>query len=310
MTYLRPLPSIEGHRLAGGWLRFDRVEVLVRDAPPRIVPVADLTTDDLAPLLAPRPDIAGVSMARPQVMGVLNVTPDSFSDGGRHLDPEDAVAHAARLAAADILDIGGESTRPGAPETPAEVQADRILPVIAALRDRTISVDTRHAEIARAAVAAGARLVNDVSGLRFDDGMAAAVAELGTGLCITHSIETPATMQYDPRYADVLLDVYDALADRIAVAVAAGIPKDRIVADPGIGFGKTEAHNLALLRRIGLFHGLGVPLLLGVSRKGLIGRIGDATSPADRMPGTLAITLAAVAQGVQMHRVHDVAEVA
>ncbi|MEM7640963.1 MAG: dihydropteroate synthase [Pseudomonadota bacterium] len=310
MRYLRPIPSPDGPRLAGGWLRFDRVEILGRGRPPNIVPVGDMDKNDLAPFMAPRADIAGIPMNRPSIMGILNVTPDSFSDGGRHLAVQDAVAQADRMAAADIIDVGGESTRPGAPEIDAATETARVIPVIEALAGRRLSIDTRKADVARAAVAAGVQLINDVSAMQFDVEMAATVAETGMPLCLMHSIGTPETMQDDPRYADVLLDVYDALAARIDQAVASGIPRDRIIVDPGIGFGKTDPHNLALLRRIGVFHGLGVALVLGVSRKGVIGRLANASSPDARLPGTLAVTLAAVAQGVQMHRVHDVAEVA
>ena len=173
------------------------------------------------------------------------------------------------------------------------------------VHDRRDFSCTSSAEVARAALAAGAGLVNDVSGFDFDPGMAAAVEDTGAAVCMMHAQGLPETMQDDPRYDDVLLDVYDALAARIDRAVRAGIPADRIVIDPGIGFGKTEAHNLAILRRISLYHGLGCPILLGVSRKRFIGTIGGAENPADRAPGTLALTLAAVAQGVQIHRVHD-----
>ena len=312
MSYVLPLPArhATGPRLAGGWCRFDRAAILERGRAPEIVPVSELDDAALAPLVAPRPAIAGVAFDRPSIMAILNVTPDSFSDGGRFLAPDAALARAEAMAAADILDIGGESTRPGAREVPAEEEAARVLPVIRALRGRTISVDTRKAEVARAALEAGAALVNDVSGLAFDSRMAATVAASGAAICLMHSTGTPETMQDDPRYADVVLDVYDALAARVEVAVAAGIPRDRIVIDPGIGFGKTAAHNLALLRHVAVFHGLGVPILLGVSRKRFVGTIAAAPDAAARMPGTLAVTLAAVAQGVQMHRVHDVPEVA
>ena len=312
MSYVLPLPArhATGPRLAGGWSRFDRAAILERGRAPEIVPVSEVADAALAPLVAPRPAIAGVAFDRPSIMAILNVTPDSFSDGGRFLAPDAALARAEAMAAADILDIGGESTRPGAREVPAEEEAARVLPVIRALRGRTISVDTRKAEVARAALEAGAALVNDVSGLAFDSRMAATVAASGAAICLMHSTGTPETMQDDPRYADVVLDVYDALAARVEVAVAAGIPRDRIVIDPGIGFGKTAAHNLALLRHVAVFHGLGVPILLGVSRKRFVGTIGAAPDAAARMPGTLAVTLAAVAQGVQMHRVHDVPEVA
>lgn len=312
VSYVLPLPApgATGPILAGGWCRFDRVAVLARNAAPRIMPAAAVADHDLAPLCEARPPVAGIPCARPSIMGILNVTPDSFSDGGRFLVPDAAQRQIAAMAAADIVDVGGESTRPGAAEVDAETERGRVLPAIAALGGRRISIDTRKAGVAEAALAAGAAVVNDVSGLRHDPAMAGTVARAGAHLCLMHSTGTPATMQNDPRYDDVVLDVYDSLAASIAEAEAAGIPRARLVADPGIGFGKTQAHNLALLRRLALFHGLGVPLLLGVSRKGFIGRVGDMPNAAGRMPGTLAVTLAAVAQGVQMHRVHDVAEIA
>lgn len=302
--YFRPIPVEQGRwQLAGGWTRFSQFELLRRGQPARIV---DAAPDHvLAALLAPRAPVLGLSMDRPRIMGIVNATPDSFSDGGRY----DGAAHARALAAAgaEILDIGGESTRPGAQEVPVAQEVARVTPVIAAVRGLAgISVDTRKAAVARAAVAAGAGLVNDVSGFDFDPDMADAVAQAGVPVCIMHAQGVPQTMQDDPRYGDVLLDVYDALAERIARARAAGIAPDRIVIDPGIGFGKTQAHNLAILRRISLYHGLGCAILLGVSRKRFIGAIGGAEQAADRAAGTLAVTLAGVAQGIQIHRVHDV----
>lgn len=302
--YFRPIPVEQGRwQLAGGWTRFSQFELLRRGQPARIV---DAAPDHvLAALLAPRAPVLGLSMDRPRIMGIVNATPDSFSDGGRY----DGAAHARALAAAgaEILDIGGESTRPGAQEVPVAQEIARVTPVIAAVRGLAgISVDTRKAAVARAAVAAGAGLVNDVSGFDFDPDMADAVAQAGVPVCIMHAQGVPQTMQDDPRYGDVLLDVYDALAERIARARAAGIAPDRIVIDPGIGFGKTQAHNLAILRRISLYHGLGCAILLGVSRKRFIGAIGGAEQAADRAAGTLAVTLAGVAQGIQIHRVHDV----
>ena len=192
---------------------------------------------------------------------------------------------------------------------PEAEEIARVVPVIAGLRGlAAISVDTRKAGVARAAIAAGAGLVNDVSGFDFDPGLAQVVAESGLPVCLMHAQGIPETMQDDPSYGDVLLDVYDALAARIARAEAAGIPRARIVIDPGIGFGKTQAHNLAILRRISVYHGLGCAVLLGVSRKGFIGAIGGAARAADRAAGTLAVTLAGVAQGIQIHRVHDAEE--
>jgi len=305
-TYYRPIPVEHGRwRIAGGWARFSQVEILRRGVAPQIAD--DAPEEVMQALAAPRPDVLGLAMDRPRIMGIVNATPDSFSDGGTY----DGLAQARLLRGqgAEMLDIGGESTRPGAQEVPEAEEIGRVVPVIASAREfAAISVDTRKAGVARAAVAAGAGLVNDVSGLDFDPGMAEAVASSGAQLCLMHAQGIPETMQDNPVYGDVLLDVYDALEIRIARAEAAGIPRARIVIDPGIGFGKTQAHNLAILRRISLFHGLGCAVLLGVSRKRFIGAIGGAERPADRASGTLAVTLAGIAQGIQIHRVHDVEE--
>jgi dihydropteroate synthase len=317
--YLRPIAMNDPARpmhalpLAGGWCWFDRVEVLSREAPARIVGLGDLTEAERQRLSGPRPDFGSLSMDAPRVMGILNITPDSFSDGGLFLRPEAALMQARRMAdGADILDIGGESTRPGAAEVSVDEEVQRTAPVIAALRDGglalPISIDTRKAAVAEAAFGAGATILNDVTALRFDPAMAGVAARAGVPVVLMHSIETPATMQDDPRYDDVLLDVYDALAARLAVAKAAGISQDRLAIDPGIGFGKTLEHNLALLARLSIFHNLGVPVLLGASRKRFIGTIGAEAEAARRMPGSLAVALAGVAQGMQMIRVHDVAE--
>lgn len=307
MPYFRPIPQAQGGRwrLADGWTGFTLLERLERGRPPRIVD--DPPQEVLDALTAPRPPLMGLALDRPRVMGIVNATPDSFSDGGRY-DPTVHVRDLAR-AGAEILDIGGESTRPGAHEVAPAEETARILPAIRAAQGLApVSVDTRKAAVAQVALQAGAGMVNDVSGLDFDPALARVVAQAGVPLCLMHAQGLPQTMQDDPRYDDVLLDVYDALALRIARARAAGIAADRIVIDPGIGFGKTEAHNLAILRRISLYHGLGCPILLGVSRKRFVGTIGGGQAAADRMAGTLALTVAAVAQGVQIHRVHDVAE--
>lgn len=305
--YLLPLPApgADGPLLAGGWLRFDRMLRLRRGTAPEVVPVDAIEPARLAPFLAARPPVAGVTMRKPTLMGILNVTPDSFSDGGAHLSVEAACAQADRMAAAAILDLGGESTRPGAEEVPADEEARRVLPVLRALRPRTLSIDTRKASVAAAALEEGAALVNDVSALRFDPAMAPLVASTGAAVCLMHSESLPEGADR----AGVALDVFDALERAVNRAVGAGIDRARIVVDPGIGFAKTAEENLAILRRLGIFHGLGVPLLLGISRKGFIGKVSGETDPRRRMPGTLAVTLAAVAQGVQIHRVHDVAEV-
>jgi dihydropteroate synthase len=319
MIYYRPIPMTDPARpdgalpLAGGWCWFDRVEVLHRGVAPRVVAARELPAEVQARLSAPRPDFGGLSMERPRIMGILNVTPDSFSDGGLFLRPEAALMQARQMAAgADILDIGGESTRPGAAEVAVAEETARTAPVIAALRagglEMPISIDTRKAAVAQAAFAAGATILNDVTALQFDPAMAGVAADLGAPVILMHSIASPETMQDDPRYDDVLLDVYDALAARLAEAQAAGIARHRLAVDPGIGFGKTLAHNLALLARLSLFHDLGVPVLLGASRKRFIGTIGAEADAAKRMPGSLAVALAGVAQGMQMIRVHDVAE--
>ncbi len=319
--YYRPIAQTDAARpegalpLAGGWCWFDRVEVLTRAGSQGLIPAGDLPADLRERLTAPRPALAGLAMDRPQVMGILNVTPDSFSDGGRFMAPGAALARARKMAGDGmaILDIGGESTRPGAAEVSPAEELARTGPVIAALRDGgfalPVSIDTRKAAVAVVALQVGASLVNDVSALSHDPGLAGVVAGAGAPVCLMHSPSAPGTMQLDPRYEDVLLDVHDALAGRVAAAEAAGIPRARICIDPGIGFGKTLQHNLALLRGLSLFHGLGCALLLGVSRKRFIGSIGGAERAEDRAPGTLALTLAALAQGVQIHRVHDVAEV-
>lgn len=295
--------------LGGGWCWFDRVEVLRRDAPPQVIPAADLPDEARQRLTAPRAPVAGLGMQVPRVMGILNVTPDSFSDGGAFLAREVAMAHGRSMVSggADIIDVGGESTRPGAEDVSETEEIARVRAVVAGLaRLAPVSIDTRKAAVAEAAFAAGAVMLNDVAALSHDPALAGVAARAGVPVCLMHVQGTPRTMQDDPQYDDVLLDVYDFLEARVAAAEAAGIPRDRIVVDVGIGFGKTVAHNLALLRGIALFHGLGCAVLMGASRKRFIGTIGGAEAPVARMPGSLAVALAAVAQGVQIVRVHDV----
>ena len=263
----------------------------------------------LARFTARRPSLLGLPMDRAQIMGILNVTPDSFSDGGMDGTAEEAALRGRRLMkeGADILDIGGESTRPGSRLVADGEETSRTQPVIRALAGMPISIDTRKVAVARAAIRAGASLVNDVSGLTHDPEMMPLVVDNGLPVCIMHTQGDPQTMQDDPSYEDVLLDVYDFLEEQVETLVAAGLPRKKIIVDPGIGFGKTQAHNLALLSGLSLFHGLGCPILLGVSRKGFIGRIGGAPEARDRAPGSIAVALAGVAQGVQILRVHDVA---
>ncbi|MCB2135796.1 MAG: dihydropteroate synthase [Rhodobacteraceae bacterium] len=318
--YYRPVPSTDPARpagardLAGGWCWFDRVEVLTRSGTAGIIGPAELPVKVRDRFSAPRTPMMGLTFDRPRLMGILNVTPDSFSDGGRFAAPERALDHARAMLAdgADMLDIGGESTRPGAEPVPVEREIGRTSPIISALRGSgvtaPISIDTRKSAVALAALSAGASMVNDVAALRYDPGLADCAARAEVPVCLMHAQGDPATMQNDPRYVNVLLDVYDFLEERVEATVASGIARDRIIVDPGIGFGKTVAHNLALIRGLSLFHALGCVVLLGASRKRFIGSLGGAVATDDRGPGSLAVTLAGVAQGVQLHRVHDIRE--
>lgn len=246
-------------------------------------------------------------------MGILNVTPDSFSDGGAFLDTDRTVAQAQAMAraGADIIDAGGESTRPGAAAVSAEEEIRRVVPVIEQLTTHhsplTISVDTTKAAVAARALAAGARIVNDISALRFDPRMVDVVRDAGAGLVLMHMQGTPATMQSDPQYADVLGEVREFLAERIAFAEARGLKKSQIAVDPGIGFGKTVAHNLTLLARLEELRSLGCPVLVGASRKSFIGRTVNREVD-NRLAGSLAAAGWAVGHGATILRVHDVAE--
>ncbi|MEY8880280.1 dihydropteroate synthase [Donghicola sp. XS_ASV15] len=299
--------------LAGGWTWFTHVEVLNRAAAPKVVSATDIPAEARDALCVPRANVARVPMESPTIMGILNTTPDSFSDGGKFNDLQRASEHARALiaAGADLLDVGGESTRPGAAEVAIDVEIQRTAPVIAALRafsDIPISIDSRKADVVQAALKAGADLVNDVAAMTFDPKIAPVTAQADAPICLMHAQGDPQTMQDAPHYEDVVLDVYDLLEERISAAMRAGIPQSRIMVDPGIGFGKTLEHNLALLQRLSIFHGLGCPILLGVSRKRFIGTLANVTEAEARMPGSVAVALAGVSHGVQMLRVHDVAE--
>lgn len=252
-----------------------------------------------------------IELDRPRLMGVLNITPDSFSDGGRYLSVAAALDQGRRLAAAgaDLIDVGGESTRPGAAHVGLQQELDRVLPVLEALHcevDVPLSIDTTKSTVARAAIAAGAEFVNDISGLTFDTAMAEAVAEAGAGLFVMHTRGRPATMQADTRYADLLAEVGAALRESVVMALAAGVAADRIAVDPGIGFGKDVAGNLELLRRLPELAALGRPILLGTSRKSFIGRVLGVEDPAARQAGTLATVALGVASGARLFRVHEI----
>jgi dihydropteroate synthase len=250
-----------------------------------------------------------------QLMGIVNVTPDSFSDGGSFLDAGSAIAHALKLVSegAEILDIGGESTRPGAAPVSETVELERVLPVIAGLRDAgceaEISIDTSKAAVASAALAAGASLVNDVTALRGDPSMAAVVAGCGARCCLMHMLGEPRTMQREPLYDEVVGDVRFFLEARMAFAIEHGIAEDRILLDPGIGFGKTVAHNLELLRRCDEIAQIGRPVVIGTSRKSFLGTLAGGRGTGDRLAGTIATNVIAYERGASVFRVHDVAAV-
>lgn len=315
--YFRPVarfgetPTRHSFPLAGGLCWFDTVVVHERGGGQHTIPASDLPADILDNLARTRAPIAGMAMTAPRIMGILNVTPDSFSDGGQFDAPERALAHAQRMQAegAAIIDVGGESTRPGAAEVQIADEIARTAPVIAAIRaqsDLPMSIDTRKADVGQAAVEAGATLINDVAAFTFDPMLADVAVQAGTPVCVMHAQGAPETMQDDPHYEDVLLDVYDFLAERVDAAMAAGIRRDQIVVDPGIGFGKTVEHNLILLRGIAIFHALGCPILLGASRKRFIGTIGGGKDAADRVSGSVAVALFAARRGVQILRLHDI----
>ncbi len=334
--YLRPTAFVDapfGHdgkvaRLAGGLGWFSAVELLTEDADGRLESelVAVERIDDALGhlgesaqriwglLTSPRQALTlgsrSIRLDQPQVAGILNVTPDSFSDGGTHSDPG-AAGHAMAAAGAAIIDVGGESTRPGAKPVWEGDEIERVLPVVQLLAGSgtAVSVDTRKAGVMEAALGAGAAMINDVSALTWDPRSAAVVARAGCPVVLMHHQGSPETMQLSPSYdRPVLLEVYDWLDARIDAAVAAGIDRARIVVDPGIGFGKNVHHNLQLLNGLAMLHGLGCPIMLGASRKRMIGAL-SGEAPADqRLAGSIALALKGAEQGVQLLRVHDVVE--
>lgn len=330
-TWVRPVIGCNPHLagalpLAGGWRHFDAVDVVqrgddggycaVRCSIDDMLGMADdrnaasATIDNLS---ADRDDFAGLAMTRPHIMGIVNATPDSFSDGGQHNAPAKAIAAGRAMAdaGATIIDIGGESTRPGAAPVTRNQELARILPPITGLRggDTVISVDTRHADVMTRATAAGAGIINDVGGLRGDGALDAAAAA-ACPVIMMHMQGTPETMQADPQYGFAPVEIFDFLQERIAAAIAAGIPRHMIAVDPGFGFGKTVTHNMQVMNWTGLFHGLGVPVLIGASRKSSIAKISNGEAADDRIPGSVVLAQKGIEQGAQMIRVHDVPETA
>lgn len=314
--------SGEAGLMAGGPVGFTRIEMLFRQestvsrswhsfADLKASRDSDIA-ESLEKITRPRALPLGLDSRRTHVMGIVNVTPDSFSDGGETADAASAIARGREQAehGANILDIGGESTRPGSEPTPEQAEMDRVLPVIEALAAEgfTVSCDTRRPGVMRAAVKAGAALINDITALGHDEASIASVRDLGVPAVLMHSRGEPRSMQKNPQYDDVALDVFDCLEARIAACAADGLDPGRLVADPGIGFGKTFQHNLELLQRISLFHGLGVPLLVGASRKAFIGAVSGEKTAGKRMAGSLGAAAWLAMQGVQIVRVHDVVQ--
>jgi len=261
-------------------------------------------------------DCKGYKLAfsrRTYIMGVLNVTPDSFSDGGKFFEKDEAVKRALLMEkeGAGIIDVGGESTRPGAKDLSVEEECDRVLPVIRALSKSLsipVSIDTRKAKVAEEAIKAGAGMLNDVSGLRFDSRMASVAAKYGVGVIVTHMKGTPGNMQINPAYADVVGEVTHGLLESISIARRSGIKENKIIIDPGIGFGKTLEHNIEILRRLDEFKKLNRPICIGLSRKSFIGRLLNLSNAGDRVAGTIAANVIAIIKGANMLRVHDVKE--
>ena len=334
-TLLRPTAFVDspfGHdgkvaRLAGGLNWFAAVELLAIDGNRRtateLLPVEGVESrfdDDLASqwnaVTSARPPLQlgdrTIRLDQPQVMGIVNVTPDSFSDGGRFADASAAASAGADMATAGaaIIDVGGESTRPGAKLVWEGEEIERAVPVIRQLAagGAAVSIDTRKADVMTAALEAGARLVNDVSALTYDDRSTEIIAAAGVPVVLMHHRGNPATMQQDPRYDDVLVEVYLWFEERIVAAQAAGIARDKILIDPGFGFGKNVSHNLELMNGLAIFHTLGCPVVVGASRKRTIGALSNEAPSDQRLGGSLAFALKAVEQGVQIVRVHDVPE--
>ena len=301
--------------MQGGDLAFSLARLVEDGREIATLPVAALPEewgDEIEAVTARPAPFAGIAASRPLVMGILNITPDSFSDAGRHFDASAAIAagHAMLEAGADILDVGGESTRPGASPVPPEEEIARVIPVVRELaKAAPISIDTRHAATMQAALEAGAEIINDVTALRHDPAAVDFLARTQTPMILMHMPGTdPREMQAKADYADVVLEVARFLRDRVATLEALGIARARIAIDPGIGFGKTMAHNLALIEALPILAGIGCPILLGASRKRFIGTLSGVEAAEDRLAGSLAVALAGVARGAAILRVHDVAE--
>lgn len=325
-SWVRPVPALGGGNvLVGNLASFDVVDVVQATTGGHVVCRMDVdrlleTADDrnlavgiINNLTQLRYPFAGLTMEVPTIMGILNVTPDSFSDGGKHYAPAMAVSAGKAMitAGARIIDIGGESTRPGAAPITRNQELARVLPPISGLKKcgAVLSVDTQHAEVMDRAAARGVTIINDVSGLR-GEGALETAARTGCHVVIMHMQGTPGIMQDNPQYGFAPVEIYAFLEERITAAMAAGIPREKISIDPGFGFGKAVHHNLQLVNWLAMLHGLGVPILIGASRKSSIAKLSSCETTDQRLPGSLGLAMAAVRQGAQMLRVHDVVETA
>lgn len=318
--YYRPIIQTENSKpdcffyLGNQRLWFDKVEIIERGKLPVVVCAQKIPTKELKNITGVRNSSYLGSFKKPFVMGILNITPDSFSDGGKSFGTSRAYNNAENMIAhgADIIDIGGESTRPGAKTISEDIELRRVEPVVKAIKSKyprcKISVDTRKAKVMARVLDLGVDIINDVSSMTFDEKSVGTVAIKNAQICLMHGGLNPENMQEHICYSDVLLDVYDYLKQRIDFAIAGGINKERIIIDPGIGFGKTIEQNVLLIRKASIFHSLGCPILYGVSRKSFIGQIGGAPKATDRFPGSIAVAIELIRQGVQFIRVHDVLE--
>jgi len=309
-----PKGSTRSYKLAGGWAFFENVEVIQRNGKPKIIKAENLPKKVLHNLTIKRQSLFNLSFSGPHVMGILNVTPDSFSDGGKYSELECAFEEFTKMMnyGAAIIDIGGESTRPGADPITVSEEISRISPILEKIRssgiDLPISVDTRKSEVWDISKQLGADMLNDISSLSYDKEMKKLVVTQNIPICVMHSKGVPKSMNSEAVYDNVLLDVYDFLENVVEDCVELGISKNNIIVDPGIGFAKTLEHNLTLLRGLSIFHSLGCPILVGASRKRFIKTIGLQDDPLKISAGSIAVALEAISQGVQILRVHDVFE--
>ncbi len=300
--------------LGGTKVRFDSFKIVQRGKPSEIIPATEAPKEVLEAFIKRRSSALGLDFNKINIMGVLNVTPDSFYDGKENFEDSDFIKKGLDLinSGLDIIDVGGESTRPGAKELSVHAEKKRVSEVIRIIKKTfpkiIISIDTRKSEVAKAALKAGASIINDVSGLTFDRKILSVAAEFGAGICIMHSKGLPENMQNQPSYENVLLDIYDFFEEKLNQVSKAGISEERIIIDPGIGFGKSLSHNKTLIKSLSFFHGLGFPVMVGLSRKSFIGEIVKELDPAKRLGGSLAALLTAISRGAHLVRVHDVSE--